>query len=54
MARTVTLREAYPGSVLAAKVTAPTGMVLLPAGVRLTKEQLDKIRKFGIHTIKIE
>ncbi|WP_155986040.1 hypothetical protein [Paenibacillus gorillae] len=54
MAKTVSLREVFPGSVLAAKVITPAGMVLLPAGVKLTRELLEKIRKFGVHTIKVE
>jgi len=54
MAKSVSLREVYPGKVLAAKVTTPAGSVLLPAGVKLTKEHLDKMRKFGVHTVMVE
>lgn len=53
MVKTVTIRDVYPGDILAEKVTAPSGIVLLPAGVKLTRAHLDKIKSFGIQYVVI-
>lgn len=48
------MREVFPGNILADRVTTPSGMVLLPAGVKLTKEHLDKMKRFGVHAVMVK
>ncbi|MBJ6363748.1 hypothetical protein ACFOQM_21200 [Paenibacillus sp. GCM10012307] len=54
MSRTVSIRIAAPGDVLANAVITSNGTTLLSGGTRLTKELIEKLKRFGVATISIK
>ncbi|RED58040.1 hypothetical protein [Cohnella lupini] len=54
MAKAISAKAANPGDVLAREVITAAGIVLLPSGVTLTREILDKLKQFGVYTLIIE
>ena len=52
--RTITVKEAEPGDVLAEPLTNPKGQVLLPKGAKLSAAVLSRCNGWGVVSLRVE